>query len=59
MLRWTVSFFIVAVITAIFGFGGVIAGSAFIAKMLFFIFTMLFGISLIFGKSFDRQSIDN
>jgi uncharacterized membrane protein YtjA (UPF0391 family) len=55
MLRWTIGFFIVAVIAAVFGFGGITAGSALVAKMLFFIFIMLFGISLIFGKSFDRQ----
>jgi uncharacterized membrane protein YtjA (UPF0391 family) len=34
MLRWTVIFLIVAIIAAIFGFGGIAAGAAGIAKFL-------------------------
>ena len=42
MLRWTVTFVILAIIAAIFGFGGIAAGAASIAKILFFIFLILF-----------------
>ncbi|HZH01252.1 MAG TPA: DUF1328 domain-containing protein, partial [Flavisolibacter sp.] len=38
MLRWTVIFLVVAIIAAIFGFGGIASGAASIAKILFFIF---------------------
>ena len=55
MLRWTVIFFIVAIIAAVFGFGGIASGAASIAKILFFIFIILFLVSLIFGKSFNRS----
>ncbi len=50
MLRWTVIFLVVAIIAAIFGFGGIAAGAESIAKVLFFIFIVLFVISLIAGR---------
>jgi uncharacterized membrane protein YtjA (UPF0391 family) len=49
MLNWALIFFIVAVIAAIFGFGGIAVASAGIAKILFFLFLILFVISLISG----------
>ncbi len=51
MLRWSVIFLIVAIIAAVFGFGGIAAGAAEIAKILFYLFLVLFIISLIFGRS--------
>jgi uncharacterized membrane protein YtjA (UPF0391 family) len=55
MLRWTVIFLVVAIIAAIFGFGGIASGAASIAKVLFFIFIVLFLLSLIFGRSATRS----
>jgi len=49
MLGWAVVFLIIALVAAVFGFGGDAAASAGIAKLLFFIFLVLFVISLIFG----------
>ena len=49
MLGWAVVFLIIALVAAIFGFGGIAVASAGIAKLLFFIFLVLFVISLIFG----------
>jgi uncharacterized membrane protein YtjA (UPF0391 family) len=49
MLRWTITFLIIAVVAAIFGFGGIAAGAASIAKILFYIFIVLFLLSLIGG----------
>lgn len=57
MLRWTVIFFIVAIVAAVFGFGGVAAGAVSIGKILFFIFIILFLISLIFGKRFKGSDV--
>jgi uncharacterized membrane protein YtjA (UPF0391 family) len=51
MLRWAIIFFIIAIIAAIFGFGGIAAGAIGIAKVLFWIFVVLFIISLIVGFS--------
>ncbi len=49
MLRWTIIFFIVAVIAAALGFTGIAAGAASIAKIIFGIFIILFIASLLFG----------
>lgn len=51
MSRWTVIFLIVAMITAIFGFGGIAADYAAIAQILFYIFLVLFLMSLVLEKS--------
>lgn len=55
MLRWSVIFFIVAIIAAIFGFGGIAEGAADIAKVLFFIFLALFVIAILFGASIFKR----
>jgi uncharacterized membrane protein YtjA (UPF0391 family) len=50
MLRWAVTFFIIAIIAAVLGFTS-IAGSAIeIAKILFFVFLVLAVVSFIFGR---------
>ena len=55
MLKWSITFFIIAIIAALFGFGGIAAGAASIAKVLFFIFLVLFLLTIIFGaKLFGR-----
>ncbi|MEM9583780.1 MAG: DUF1328 domain-containing protein [Pseudomonadota bacterium] len=47
MLHWALVFFVVAIIAAIFGFGGIASASAGIAQILFFIFVALFVITLV------------
>jgi uncharacterized membrane protein YtjA (UPF0391 family) len=42
MLKWAVVFLIIAIIAGIFGFTGIAAASATIAKVLFGIFLVLF-----------------
>ncbi len=49
MLTWAIIFLVVALIAAVFGFSGVASASAGIAKVLFFIFVVLFLVSLLFG----------
>jgi len=49
MLYWAVVFFVVAIIAALFGFGGIAEASAGIAQILFVIFLVLFVVSLIVG----------
>lgn len=41
MLRYAVIFFIIALIAALFGFGGIAAGATEIAKILFFVFIII------------------
>ena len=42
MLKWSVIFLVVALIAGIFGFFGIVEAAAGIAKVLFFIFVVLF-----------------
>lgn len=45
MLRWSIGFLILAIIAAAFGFGGIADTSVDIARVLFFLFAVLFIIS--------------
>lgn len=47
MLRWALGFFIVALIAAVLGFTGIAVAAAGIAKILFFVFLVLFLFSLV------------
>ena len=49
MLRWTLIFLVIAIFAAIFGFGSVAIGAASVAKILFYVFLVLFVLSLIYG----------
>lgn len=50
MLRWVITFLVIAIIAGLLGFTGVAGDAAYIAKVLFFIFLVLLVLSLIFGK---------
>jgi uncharacterized membrane protein YtjA (UPF0391 family) len=50
MLRWAITFFIIAIIAAVFGFSGVSGAATDIAKFLALIFVVLFVISLVMGR---------
>ncbi len=47
MLRYAIGFFILAVIAAIFGFGGIAGAAAGFAKLLLGLFVILFLVSVI------------
>lgn len=47
LLDWTVIFLIIALIAAFFGYSGIAAESAAIAKILFFIFLIVFGLTFL------------
>lgn len=49
MLYYAAVFFVIALIAAVFGFGGIAAGAAGIAKILFFVFIALTVISFLAG----------
>lgn len=49
MLHWAVIFFVISIVAALFGFGGIASSAVGIAKILFFIFLVLFAVSLILG----------
>jgi uncharacterized membrane protein YtjA (UPF0391 family) len=49
LLKWAAIFFVIALIAAAFGFTGIAAGAAGIAKALFFLFLAIFFVLLIAG----------
>jgi uncharacterized membrane protein YtjA (UPF0391 family) len=49
MLYYAVVFFIIALVAALFGFGGIAAGAVGIAKVLFFVFLIVAVISAVLG----------
>jgi uncharacterized membrane protein YtjA (UPF0391 family) len=49
MLRWAVIFLVIAIVAGILGFAGLMIAAAGIAKMLFYLFLILFLITLISG----------
>lgn len=51
MLKWTATFLIIAIVAAIFGFTGIAAGAASIAKVIFFIFIAFWLIAIILGAT--------
>ncbi len=47
MLTWAIVFFVIAMIAALFGFGGIAVAAMEIAKILFFLFIALFVVCLV------------
>jgi uncharacterized membrane protein YtjA (UPF0391 family) len=57
MLTWSITFFILALIAAVFGFGGIADAAAGIAQFLFVVFVILFVASFFFkgANRADRE----
>jgi uncharacterized membrane protein YtjA (UPF0391 family) len=49
MFGWAITFLIIALIAAVFGFGGIAGVAVEAAKLIFFVAIVLFLISAIFG----------
>lgn len=50
MLSWALLFLIVALVAGFFGFFGIAGAAIGFAKILFFVFLVLFAISLLLGR---------
>ncbi len=50
MVRWAIGFFIVALIAALFGFGGIAGEAAWIGKVLLVVFLILAVVSMVLGQ---------
>ncbi|HKB01166.1 MAG TPA: DUF1328 domain-containing protein [Gemmataceae bacterium] len=57
MLRWSIIFLVVALIAGLFGFTEIYAPAMVIAKVLFFLFLVLFVVSLIVGTRTTRDMV--
>jgi uncharacterized membrane protein YtjA (UPF0391 family) len=51
MLSWAITFLVIALIAAVLGFGGIAGTAAGFAKILFFVFLVMFVVSLIMGRT--------
>ena len=54
MLRWALIFFVLALVAALFGFGGIAAGAVGIAKILFFGFLILAAVAIVANLASGR-----
>lgn len=50
MLRWSLIFLVVAILAAILGFGGIAGTAVGIAKVLFYVFMLVWLIAFIGGR---------
>jgi uncharacterized membrane protein YtjA (UPF0391 family) len=55
MLRWALAFLVLALVAALFGFTGIAVAAASIAKVLFFIFLVVFLVTLVLGVAAGRK----
>lgn len=51
MLYYAAVFLVIALVAALFGFGGIVAGAVEIAKILFFIFVVMTIVTFIVGMA--------
>ncbi|MBC7605163.1 MAG: DUF1328 domain-containing protein [Ramlibacter sp.] len=49
MLHYAVVFLVIALVAALFGFGGIAAGAVSIAKILFFVFVIMAIVAFVIG----------
>lgn len=47
MLHYSVVFFVIALVAAVFGFGGIASGAVEIAKILFVVFAIMAAVSFV------------
>lgn len=55
MLSYAITFFLLAIVAAVFGFGGLAGTLAAIAKFLTIVFVVLFLASLVYGAVTGRR----
>ena len=58
MLKWALIFAVVAIIAGLFGFTGIAAGAAAIAKFLFVVFLILCVVFLVLGFVVTKKIVD-
>lgn len=57
MLRWALIFFIVAIVAAFLGFGGIAGAAAGVAKLLFYGFLILAAVFLVLNLAGTRPPV--
>jgi uncharacterized membrane protein YtjA (UPF0391 family) len=54
LLKWALIFLVISLVAALFGFTGIAAASADIARILFYIFVVIFLVLLVLGLTIFR-----
>ena len=54
MINWAITFLVIALIAAVLGFGGIAGTAVGLAKILFFVFIVLFIVSYLMGRRSPR-----
>ncbi len=55
MLKWSATFFLIAIVAAIFGFTGIAEGAASVGKIIFGIFLALCLLTLVLGITIFKK----
>ena len=55
MLKWALVFLLISLVAGVFGFTGIAAGAAVIAKILFFLALFLFVLFLVLGLTIFKS----
>ena len=55
LLKWALVFFVVSIIAALFGFTDIAAATADVARILFYIFLVIFIVLLVLGLVISRR----
>jgi uncharacterized membrane protein YtjA (UPF0391 family) len=55
LLKWALIFFLISIVAAVFGFTGISLATADIARILFYIFLVIFLVLLILGVTIARR----
>ncbi|HEY6073064.1 MAG TPA: DUF1328 family protein [Anaerolineales bacterium] len=50
MLSWSIFFLVLALVAALLGFSGIAGAAAGVAQLIFWLFLVIFGVSLLFGR---------
>ncbi len=56
MLGWSIAFFVLAIVAAVFGFGGIAGTLAWAAELMFVAFMILFVLSLVANMFAGRKT---
>ena len=55
MLRWSLTFFVIAIVAAVFGFGGIAASAVEIGKILFYLFLFVSIVTLLIAMAVGEK----
>lgn len=55
LLKWALIFFLISIVAAVFGFTGISVASADVARILFYIFLVIFLVLLVLGLTIARR----